>query len=109
MNILANAAQALPASGGSVTISTGLLEGRVVVEISDTGKGISQPDLERIFDPFYTTKPLGEGTGLGLSISFGIVQKHQGSIRVRSTVGVGTTFAITLPVDLSGHSSEVLR
>jgi len=100
MNILANGAQALPPDGGKVTITTTALADGVQVEISDTGKGIPPADLERVFEPFYTTKPCGDGTGLGLSISFGIVEKHRGSIRVRSAVGVGTTFTISLPIHL---------
>jgi two-component system, NtrC family, sensor kinase len=106
MNILANGAQALPPDGGKVTITTSALPEAVQVEISDTGKGIPPADLERVFEPFYTTKPCGDGTGLGLSISFGIVEKHKGSIRVRSAVGVGTTFTVSLPIDLPGHSQN---
>ena len=110
MNILANAAQALPPDGGIVRIATRHSGGTIEVEISDTGKGVPSGELERIFDPFFTTKELGEGTGLGLSISFGIIQKHKGDIRVRSEVGRGTTFTVSLPITMpkaqeSGSSS----
>ena len=104
MNILANAAQALPPSGGTVSITTKVTGTDALIEITDNGKGIPQADLERIFEPFYTTKPCGDGTGLGLSISFGIVERHSGSIRVRSAVGVGTTFSVSLPTDLQARS-----
>ncbi len=70
----------------------------VVVEISDTGTGIPRSDLRKIFEPFYTTKPVGKGTGLGLSICYGIVADHGGRLDVESTVGVGSTFRVALPV-----------
>lgn len=63
----------------------------------DTGKGIESENLARIFDPFFTTKPVGKGTGLGLSLSYGIVKKNSGRIEVRSEVGQGSTFTVTLP------------
>jgi signal transduction histidine kinase len=93
-----NAAQALPRQG-TITIATGTqADAEVWVEIADTGEGIAPDHLNRIFDPFFTTKPVGKGTGLGLAISYGIVQKHHGSIEVKSELGRGTTFRITLPV-----------
>jgi len=106
MNMLANAAQALPHIGGEVSITTHQNGDSVIIEISDTGKGISKAELDRIFDPFFTTKDLGEGTGLGLSISFGIIQKHNGTISVRSTLGVGTTFTICLPVSMKRNTQN---
>ncbi|WDE10225.1 sensor histidine kinase [Thalassomonas haliotis] len=72
----------------------------VVIDITDNGKGISKAIIKKIFDPFYTTKPVGVGTGLGLSISFGIIEKHGGRIDVVSEEGKGTTFSILLPVEL---------
>ena len=66
--------------------------------IKDDGPGITQDVMDRLFDPFVTTKPVGQGTGLGLSICYGIVKQHGGDILVDSEVGEGTTFQIVLPV-----------
>ncbi len=98
MNILNNACQAIKETG-DVYITTCFHEKdqRVTVEIRDTGCGIKQENLEKIFDPFYTTKPVGEGTGLGLSISYGLVKSHDGEITVKSREGEGTTFSVDLP------------
>ena len=73
------------------------------IRISDSGKGIKPEDLEKIFDPGFTTKGVGVGTGLGLSISFNIIQQHQGSIAVQSTEGKGSEFVITLPAIRGKH------
>jgi len=97
LNLLLNALQAIE-SGGTVTVRTGSENGRVWLEVADTGCGIPAENLRHIYDPFFTTKPVGTGTGLGLSISYGIVRKHEGEIGVQSEVGKGTTFRITLPV-----------
>ena len=78
----------------------------VLVQVTDTGKGIPGSDLGKIFEPFYTTKSLGQGTGLGLSTALGIVKSHQGFILVESSVGVGTTFKIYLPAQLSEPSED---
>ena len=96
MNLLVNAAQAIE-ERGIITIRTGEDESQVWVEIQDTGKGIKPEHVSRIFDPFFTTKPVGKGTGLGLSLAYGIVKKHDGHIEVSSTLGVGTTFKVSLP------------
>lgn len=96
MNLLVNAAQAIP-QHGEVSLSTRLEEDWVIVEISDTGTGISEDQLSRIFEPFFTTKPVGEGTGLGLSTSYGIIERHGGTITVKSKVGAGTTFTVRIP------------
>jgi signal transduction histidine kinase len=98
MNLLVNAAQAVSPNGGEVLIRTRADEKTVCVAISDTGSGIAPEHLNRIFDPFYTTKPVGEGTGLGLSISFGIVERHGGTITVKSQPNERTTFTVTLPI-----------
>jgi signal transduction histidine kinase len=97
MNLLANAAQAVGASKGTVTVSTQADENNIFVEISDTGCGIAIQDLKRIFDPFFTTKAVGAGTGLGLSISMSIIERHGGSISVSTVLGSGTTFKVRLP------------
>jgi signal transduction histidine kinase len=97
MNLLVNAAQAIGEQRGRITLRTGSEADEVWLEVADTGSGISPEVLSHIFEPFYTTKPIGKGTGLGLSLSYGIVQKHRGRIEVSSTVGQGTTFRVTLP------------
>jgi two-component system NtrC family sensor kinase len=96
MNLLVNAAQAITANG-TITIKTSCDEKWVRIAISDTGRGILPENLSYIFDPFYTTKPVGFGTGLGLSISYNIIKKHGGRIDVASTPGIGTTFTVWLP------------
>jgi two-component system NtrC family sensor kinase len=81
----------------------------VILSVGDTGVGIPARDLNRIFDPFYTTKPVGQGTGLGLSICFGIIQEHGGRIWAESEVGVGTTVYVALPLvqERASADSEV--
>lgn len=108
MNLLVNAAQAVSgAGGGEVKIITRHLGESISVTISDTGSGIAPEHLSRIFDPFYTTKPVGEGTGLGLSITFGIVERHLGKIDIKTAVGEGTAFTVTIPVSITaGAESE---
>lgn len=96
MNLLVNAAQAIP-ERGVITLASGSDGAEVWIEISDTGKGMSEEVLKRIFEPFYTTKPVGQGTGLGLSLSYSIIKKHHGRIDVRSEPGCGTSFRVTLP------------
>jgi signal transduction histidine kinase len=98
LNVVVNGAQAISGARGRITIRTGCAGERVWIEISDNGSGIPKAIQSRIFDPFFTTKPIGSGTGLGLSLSYGIIQKHQGRIDVRSEPGVGTTFRIELPI-----------
>ncbi len=101
MNLLVNAAQSVSDNGGEVRIETQTQAESVIVKISDTGCGIPADHLSRIFDPFYTTKPIGEGTGLGLSISFSIIERHQGTIKVESKVNEGTVFTVNLPIFLN--------
>lgn len=96
MNLVVNAAQAI-AEHGTITITTGTAGEGVFVAVRDTGAGIPPDVLKRIFDPFYTTKPVGTGTGLGLSVSYSIVERHGGRITVDSKVGEGTEFKIWLP------------
>jgi two-component system NtrC family sensor kinase len=78
-------------------IETKLDGAHVVVMVQDTGPGISSEIMPRIFEPFFTTKEIGKGTGLGLAVCYGILTEHGGALDVQSTVGVGTTFTITLP------------
>jgi len=97
MNLLVNAAQAIGTQRGEVTITTNVDPDFIVVEIGDNGCGIAVQHINHIFDPFYTTKPVGEGTGLGLSISFSIVERHGGSISVDTQMTQGTRFTVRLP------------
>jgi len=96
LNLLLNASQAI-ADGGSIRISTEFLDPNIVVRIEDDGCGIEPRVLERIFDPFFSTKKVGEGMGLGLSLSYQMVKNHGGDIRVESEPGRGTCFWISLP------------
>ncbi|MBN1593443.1 MAG: response regulator [Candidatus Coatesbacteria bacterium] len=98
MNILVNAAQAIEGEG-DIWIKTSTENGALVVRIKDTGGGIPEDKLKDVFNPFFTTKPVGQGTGLGLSISYSIIKKHGGQIAIESEQGVGTEFIITLPFD----------
>lgn len=94
-NLFINAADALELKG-NITVTVQEVSGRVVVRISDTGKGIPEESVDKIFEPFFTTKD--KGTGLGLAIVYNIIKKHHGDITVRSEEGKGTTFTLTLPV-----------
>lgn len=98
LNLLVNAGHAVEHSQGEIKIVTRTIGEEVRISISDNGCGIKQKDLNRIFDAFYTTKPIGQGTGLGLSLSYSIVQTHQGRIEVDSVEGHGTQFHIWLPL-----------
>ena len=98
MNLLVNATQAMGAERGRITLRTGANDEWVWIEVADNGCGIPAESLQKIFDPFYTTKPVGQGTGLGLSLSYGIIKRHGGEIHVASEVGVGTTFRVELPI-----------
>jgi two-component system NtrC family sensor kinase len=95
-NLVLNARDAMP-SGGWLAIASRVQGTDVIVEVRDTGEGISREHLKRIYDPFFTTKGLGRGTGLGLSVSYGIVREHGGTITVESSPGKGTTFEVCLP------------
>ncbi|MEM6805719.1 MAG: ATP-binding protein, partial [Bacteroidota bacterium] len=98
MNILSNAIQALEGEG-DIWITTEELRGEIIISIKDSGKGMSKEVQKRIFEPFYTTKKIGEGTGLGMFISHGVIQNHKGYIEVISEEGKGTEFIIQIPVD----------
>jgi signal transduction histidine kinase len=84
--------------GGHLSLSSTLEDGKLKVSISDDGPGIPPEKVNRVFDPFYTTKDVGEGTGLGLSICHGIIREHGGEIYVESGQGRGATFIVELPV-----------
>ncbi len=96
MNLLVNAAQAI-SEHGKITVRSGQGDKTVWIEVEDNGCGMPAEVLAHIFEPFYTTKPVGKGTGLGLSLSYDIIHKHGGQIEVRSQPGQGTCFRIVLP------------
>lgn len=100
INLFLNARDAMP-SGGELAIETAMNESMVVVDISDTGTGISEENIKRIFDPFFTTKDIGKGTGLGLAVTYGIIQEHGGRIFVDSDSVKGTHFRVKLPTRLN--------
>jgi two-component system, NtrC family, sensor kinase len=104
LNLIVNASQAVkPNERGLIKIKARKVNDSVVMSFSDNGQGIDKKNILKIFNPFYTTKEVGKGTGLGLSVSHGIIQKHNGSIEVTSTVGVGTEFTLTLPIHQSSN------
>jgi two-component system NtrC family sensor kinase len=108
MNLLVNAQQAVDKEGHIIVESRSIkpsdtpeqhgATASVEISVRDNGCGIPQANLQRIFDPFFTSKEVGKGTGLGLSVSYGIVKAHGGKISVESTVGEGTVFHVQLPV-----------
>jgi two-component system NtrC family sensor kinase len=106
INLLVNARDALGDLPGEVTLRSEEVGNYVVVQVLDTGAGIPQEYLNRIFDPFFTTKAPGKGTGLGLATCFRIVDQHRGTIEVDSTLNVGTTFTVKLPIEASANSSK---
>lgn len=99
VNIVLNAAEAMDGNG-VLTLSTSLNRDETYVDVkfSDTGHGIKEEDKKRLFEPFFSTKEIGKGTGLGLAISYSIIQKHQGSIEVKSETEKGSTFTVKLPI-----------
>jgi two-component system NtrC family sensor kinase len=97
LNMVANARDAMP-NGGTLSVATSGDNDNVYVEITDTGTGIREELLDKIFDSFFTTKGEVKGVGLGLSVCYGFIEDHGGNIEVKSQVGEGTTFTITLPV-----------
>jgi two-component system, NtrC family, sensor kinase len=107
LNLFMNAIQAITAPPGQIRIGAEVDEARenVLITIADTGQGIPQEALDRIFDPFFSLKDEGLGTGLGLSIVYGIVEKHHGTVTVESTVGQGTRFMIRIPLQAAGPES----
>jgi PAS domain S-box-containing protein len=102
LNLFLNAKDAMP-KGGWLSIVTRAEQDRVLVEVADTGSGIPSEYLARIYDPFFTTKAIGQGTGLGLSITYGIVREHGGSIDCDSVVHQGTRFTLAFPATAAGR------
>jgi len=96
LNLLMNGAQAIE-NKGNIVISTSAVDNNILIEIEDDGPGINKEILNKIFDPFFSTKEPGQGTGLGLSVSYGIIRCHDGEIKVQSTPGHGARFTITIP------------
>ncbi|MEO0887591.1 MAG: ATP-binding protein [Cyanobacteria bacterium J06648_10] len=122
INVLTNAIEALESRrvensqntiAGRITVRTTVIDEQwVAIEIEDNGPGVSEAAIAKIYDPFFTTKPVGQGTGMGLAICYQIVvDKHQGKLSCRSAPGDGTTFVIQLPIQVHdsskgrGHSS----
>ena len=103
VNMLMNALDALHGDRGEIVISTWQEDNQVCIGITDTGCGIAPENLERIFEPFFSTKPEAEGTGLGLYVSYMIIKKHKGEIAVESERGRGTRFTIHLPLENHGQ------
>jgi len=97
MNIVLNAIQAIR-DKGTLTITTRKHKNHLDISIKDSGSGISAENMDKIFDPFFTTKDVGGGTGLGLTLSYGIIERHGGKIEVKSEVGRGSEFIISLPI-----------
>ncbi len=102
LNLLHNALQALPDFDGTLIVETGLRDAHSYFKVTDTGCGIPEENLSRIFEPHFTTKPPGEGTGLGLSIAYRIVEDHGGHFVVKSTVNEGSAFTVMIPVQPGG-------
>jgi signal transduction histidine kinase len=99
LNLVVNAEHAmLRAPERRLRLRTCRRDDSIVLEVADTGEGMSPDIRRRIFEPFFTTKPEGTGTGLGLSVSYGIVRAHGGELSVESTPGVGSTFRVVLPL-----------
>jgi signal transduction histidine kinase len=101
-NLILNALDAMP-QGGTLTLRTGMPEGAVVIEVTDSGSGLTQEERQRLFTPYYTSKP--HGTGLGLAIVQSVVTDHKGRIAVESAPGKGTTFRIELPLGMRGGAA----
>jgi signal transduction histidine kinase len=108
LNLIVNAEHAMASTPVRQLRVTTRNEGsRVVVEVRDTGTGMTPDVQKRIFEPFFTTKPEGTGTGLGLSVSYGIMQSHGGALSAQSVVGIGSTFRISLPASTAADGATM--
>jgi signal transduction histidine kinase/FixJ family two-component response regulator len=107
MNLFSNASDAMP-NGGKLAVQAARQGDRIIATVTDTGIGMDEETLEKIFDPFFTLKEVGKGTGLGLSTVHGIIKEHKGTISVASKPGKGTTFTIALPCE-EGEKKELDR
>jgi signal transduction histidine kinase len=105
VNLVVNAVQAMP-EGGTLTIRTGIREGSLRLQVEDTGIGMDEDVIKRIFQPFFTTKGAHEGTGLGLAVVHGIVTAHGGTIDLESEKGKGTRFDLCFPVDSGDYTKD---
>ncbi len=106
INLFVNSADAMEGKGTITVSSRRLDKDKIEVRVSDTGAGIQPENLDKLFTPFFTTKPAGKGTGLGLAIVYGIVKMHRGQIHLESQPGQGTTFTITLPISLPDEHKD---
>jgi signal transduction histidine kinase len=104
MNLMLNAVQAMP-EGGRLRVSTARHGGFVELTIEDSGAGIPIHLFDRIWDPFFTTKPVGKGTGLGLSVTRRVVERNGGSIRAENVPGGGARFIVLLPIEGTGGAT----
>lgn len=99
INLILNSIQAIEPENGEITLSGITTESGIQIHVTDNGQGMTPEIMDRVFDPFYTTKDVGQGTGLGLSIAYGIIEKAGGKILVSSTINEGTTFTINFPLN----------
>ena len=100
VNLITNACESLEESEKKeVHVNLTTINNDLIIEIKDTGCGIPESNINKLFEPFFTTKKIGKGTGLGLAISYGIIKMHKGNITVKSKVGEGSVFILTLPIN----------
>jgi signal transduction histidine kinase len=109
INLLFNAADAIPPSGGKIILRTQQHENNLEIEVEDNGSGVPAEDLEKVFDPFFTTKEPGKGTGLGLTVCLGLVESLGGTITIRSNKGEGTVALVSLPVQPGRLGERYMR